>query len=410
MIPVKSIIVNRVADERTNCPFCESREKDQRQYLAQIEEKFADYCLYKMPLFPYEIRAIDRLKEYAQVLFGEKTYEYKTIDPPPIPPENQKTAPTQISALLEKDRQFIIFGGKGGVGKTSSACATALTVAKRNPEKKVLIFSTDPAHSLSDCFDTSIGDKLTIINGLNNLCGFEIDAPKLLEEWKQEHREDIEEVFDEFVGTGMDIQFDREVMTELFTVTPPGLDEILALRKITDFLKEERFNLYILDSAATGHLIRFLEMPALIREWLKTVFKLLIKYKGVVRLTKTAEEMVDFSKQARKVQEILTDFHSTEFVAVSIPEEMGLAETKDLLAALARLKVPCQHLVVNMVIPPTQCGFCATKREEQLRAIQEIINRAPEYQVSQIPLLPHKIKGLDDLTSLSEIMYGKVRG
>lgn len=409
-IPNKRIIVNRVSDEWANCPFCEFRKEDQRQYLAQINEKFSDYCLHKMPLFPYEIRGIDRLKEYAQVLFGEKKYGCKSIPAPSILPESQIASRTQISDLLEKNLQVILFGGKGGVGKTSLACTTALRIAEENPDKKLLVFSTNPAHALSDCFATSIGDRVMPVNGLKNLYGFEIDAPKLLKDWKKKHKEDIEEVFDSFLGRRVDIKFDREVITELFTVTPPGLDEILALNKITDFLKEGMFDLYILDSAATGHLIRFLEMPSLIRDWLKTIFKLLIKYRGVVRITKTAEELIDFSRRVRKIQEILADSQNTEFVAVTIPEAMGFAETEDLLAALSRLKIPCHHIIVNMVNPPTHCSFCSVKREEQLKAIQEVTERFPEYRVSQLPLLPHNIKGIDNFNSLSEIMYGKGEG
>jgi len=402
-IQVKNIIVNRVAASETNCPFCEARENDQKQNLSRIKEEFSDYNLFTMPLFPYQIRGIDRLKEYAQILLDEKTYEYKPIHRPSILQKSQITPRTQILDLLEKDLQFILFGGKGGVGKTSLACATVLTLAKRNPEKKVLIFSTDPAHALSDSFETSIGDNLIPLKEINNLYGFEMNAPKLLEDWKKEHREDIEEIFDKF-GKGMDVKFDREVMEELFTVTPPGLDELLALNEITEFVNEGKFDVYVLDSAATGHLIRFLEMPEVIRDWLKTVFKLLIKYKGVVRLTKIAEEMIDLSKKVRKVQEILTDYDNTEFVAITIPEAMGFAEVEDLLAALARLKIPCRHLIVNMVIPPNRCGFCSTKREEQLKAIQEM-SEAGEYQISQLPLFPHKIKGMNDLIGLSEIMY-----
>ena len=115
--------------------------------------------------------------------------------------------------------------------------------------------------------------------------------------------------------------------------------------------------------------------------------------------------MIDLSKKIRKVQEILTDSNNTEFVAITIPEAMGFAETEDLLAALARLKVPCRHLIVNMVIPPSQCNFCSEKREEQIRAIGEMTKKGGEYQINQLPLLPHKIKGMNDLTELSEIMY-----
>ncbi len=399
---VKNIIINRVAPNEAGCPFCKSREEDQRQNITRINEKFSEYNLHKMPLFPYQIQGIDRLKEYAQILFGE-TYKYKPISPTSFL-EPQSAIETQRLNILNKDLKFIIFGGKGGVGKTTSACAMALSIARENPDKKVLIFSTDPASSLSDSFATSIDNTLKPLKEMNNLYGYEMNASKLLEDWINQHKGDISELFNRF-GRGVDVKFDREVMEELFTVTPPGLDELLALNKITDFVDEERFDVYVLDSAATGHLIRFLEMPQVIRDWLKTIFKLLLKYKGIVRLNKMAEEMIELSKKIRKVQEILTDSNNTEFVAVTIPEAMGFAETEDLLTALARVKVPCRHLIINKVIPPNLCNFCSIKREEQLKAIKEMDKKIVKYQISQLPLFPYQIKGVDRLREYASIAY-----
>jgi len=403
-IKVRDIIVNRVVTAENNCLFCNRRKKEQKQNISRIMKGFSDYNLFTIPLFPYQVRGIERLKEYAQVLFG-KTYEYKPIRHRFSLTEEGLETQTQALDIEKKDLKFIIFGGKGGVGKTSLACATALRKARENPDKKILVFSTDPAHALSDSFETPIKDTLTSIKGTDNLYGCEMNATKILEDWKKKHRENIDEMFNRF-GKGVDIKFDREVIEELFTVTPPGLDELLAFNEITDFVNEGRLDIYVLDSAATGHLIRFLEMPGVIRDWLKTVFKLLIKYKGVVRLTKIAEEMIDFSKKVRKVQEILTDSDNTEFVAVTIPEEMGFAEAEDLLAALARLKVPCRHLIVNMVIPANQCNFCSAKREEQLKAIQEMTKKAGEYQINLLPLFPYQIKGINRLDGFANKIYG----
>jgi len=403
-IKVRDIIVNRVVTSENNCIFCNGRKKEQKQSISRIMEGFSGYNLLTIPLFPYQIRGIEKLKEYAQILFGE-IHEYKPIYYPSSHTEEGLKAQTQASYIEKKDLEFIIFGGKGGVGKTSLACAAALRESRKEPNKKILIFSTDPAHSLSFCFETPINDTLTSIKGTNNLFGFEMNAAKILEDWKKKHREDINELFNSF-GKGVDVKFDREVMEELFTVTPPGLDELLALNQITDFINERRFDVYILDSAATGHLIRFLEMPQVIRDWLKTIFKLLLKYKGVVRLNKIAEEMIDLSKKVRKVQEILTDSDNTEFVAVTIPETMGFAETKDLLAALARLKIPCRHLMVNMVIPPNHCNFCSVKREEQFKVVQEIDKKVGKYQIKLLPLFPYQIKGINRLDELADKIYG----
>jgi arsenite-transporting ATPase len=125
----------------------------------------------------------------------------------------------------------------------------------------------------------------------------------------------------------------------------------------------------------------------------------------VVRLNKIAEEMIDFSKKAKKVQQILTDSDNAEFVAVTIPETMGFAETEDLLAALARLKIPCRHLMINMVIPSNHCNFCSGKREEQLKVVREIVKKLGKYQINQIPLFPYQIKGINRLGELADKIY-----
>lgn len=406
-ISVKSIIANRVIDEGVDCPFCLSRIREKEKYIKEMEEKFALYNLLKIPLFPGEIRGIGALKEFIEILQGDNgNYHYKVGPPLQIEWQKSPGVRTRIPAPLRKDREFILFGGKGGVGKTSLAAATALWIARAEPSKKVLAFSTDPAHALSDSFGCPIGDKITPIKGEQNLFALEINAAKLLEDFKEEYREDINEIFDRFLTGGIEVTFDREVMTELISLAPPGLDEIMALDKIIELREAREFDLFILDSAATGHLIRFLELPDLIRDWLKTLFKMLLKYKGMVRLTKVAERLLKQSKNLRKIQETLTDPLRSEFIAITIPEAMGVLEMERLLSSLTKLKIPCHHIIINMVIPLTDCSFCSFKRNEQQRYVQAIRNNFAGYMVTEIPLFPHEIKNRERLTALAAVMYG----
>lgn len=404
-ICVKNVIVNRLAREE-ECVFCRSRKIDQEQFIREIGEKFAAYNLIKVPLLPFEIRGIERLTYYAEILSGGDK-QYPPISSVESFSEISPATTANMAGLLQKDVQFILIGGKGGVGKTSIAAATALRMAEDNPSKKVLAFSTDPAHGLSDSFGASIGDKLTSIDGVDNLCAFELNPARLLKDLKSEYRRDIEKVFHKFLGGGIDIKFDQEVMEELISLTPPGLDEIMALKKIIEFEDTKEFDLYVLDSAATGHLIRFLELPNLVRDWLKTLFRLLLKYKGMVKLTKPAQLMVDLSKSVRKVQEVLTDSKRCKFVTVTIPEALGILEMEDLLLTLRKLKIPCHHIVINMVIPPTECSFCVPKSREQRRYVEEVTKKFPHHLVAQIPLFPHEIAGIGALIELAEVMYGK---
>jgi len=422
-ISAYTIIVNQIKASRNKCSFCSNEEKEQKKELNVIEQKFANFELHRIPTFPYQIRGIERLKEYGRVLFDEKTDYLSAL---PADREARKKSfgckakifsviklPHRPSRLMKEDIILYIFGGKGGVGKTSIASASALTIARRYPSKKVLLFSTDPAHSLTDSLSLPIGDKLTQIWGQSpsgtvpkNLFGLEMDSLKLLENFKKDYRGEINRAFDRFMGGGVDVKFDREILEELISLTPPGLDEIMALAKVVEFIDRGKFDIYIFDSAATGHLLRFLEMPRIARDWLNAIFRLLIKYKGVAGLAKQAEEMIGFSRKVRKMQEILTDSTRCQFVVIGIPEDMGKNEMDDLLDSVRRLKISCHQILVNMVLPKTRCNFCEAKREEQIKVIKEINKeKAPAYRISQLPLFPYQIKGIDRLNEFAGKIY-----
>src|SRR6185437_16138096 len=154
-----------------------------------------------------------------------------------------------------------------------------LARAKADPKKKVLVFSSDPAHSLSDSFAEAIGELKKGVAGQKNLDAMEIDPGKWFEELKQRYRVWTDDLFTSLSGrAGMEIQFDREAMRELVELTPPGIDEIAALGTISELLDAERYQTIILDTAPTGHLIRFLELPQVALSWIRTFMKLLLKY------------------------------------------------------------------------------------------------------------------------------------
>ena len=292
----------------------------------------------------------------------------------------------------------MIFGGKGGVGKTTTAAAYALAVAKADPKRKFLVFSTDPAHSLSDSFAEQIGELKKGVARNKNLDAMEIDPAKWFEELKQRYRSWTDELFTSLSGrSGMQIQFDREAMRELVELTPPGIDEIAALGTISDLLDENRYDSIILDTAPTGHLIRFLELPEVALSWIRTFMKLLLKYQNVVRASEVAEELVALSKSIKRVLALLTDQKSCEFVGVAIPERMSLEETVDLAQSLKKLNVPFTKLVINGVIPEDaarQCRFCKARRKGQLTVAGEFCAKFKRRsEIFLAPQQPHEITG-----------------
>ncbi len=295
-------------------------------------------------------------------------------------------------------KQIVIFGGKGGVGKTTAAAAFALALAHADREKKLLIFSTDPAHSLSDSFGEEIGREKNGVAGNANLDAMEIDPGQWFEDLKQRYRSWTDELFDSLTGASrMEIKFDREAMRELVELTPPGIDEIAALGVISDLLDEDRYHSIILDTAPTGHLIRFLELPRVALSWIRTFMKLLLKYQNVVKATQVAEELVALSKSIKRVVALLTDAERCEFVGVAIPERMSLEETVDLAKALDNLEVPMKKLLINGLVPKNECSFCKSRRKMQDEVVANFKRRFRSVELFSAQQQPHEITGVKAL-------------
>jgi len=363
------------------------------------------------PLLPSEVRGQEALERYIQAMLG---------DEPPLPIPQRACSPAASCASNRRvgkadredeqilgpvQQQFILFGGKGGVGKTTIAAATAIHLARVNQGEKILLFSTDPAHSLSDSLGQQIGNQIAPVAGSEGLFALEMEPAKLLEELKQQYRAAINDLFDTLLAGSFDAPFDQRVMEELIALTPPGLDELMGLIKIMELIEKGEFDRYILDMAPTGHALRFLETPRIVREWLVTLFKLILKYGGVTRLSRVAELLQKKSKQLRLLQQLLIDSERCQFIAVATPEAMVVLETIRLLDHLAELSIPCRWVVVNMVVPPTECVFCDTVRGAEQHGLEKLRTLAPS--LVQVPLMPNEVKGISGLTRMAEIIYGE---
>ena len=395
-VPVRDLIVNRVEQEHEDCEYCRARVRSQQPWLKQIATLFGELRPHYVPLQPKEVRGMDDLKKLGKLIWEDEMKPRMTR----IKSDSKSVSAATRSSFPLESRKIVIFGGKGGVGKTTAAAAFALALAKANPKEKLLVFSTDPAHSLSDSFEEEIGELKNGVGGHKNLDGMEIDPGKWFEELKQRYRSWTDELFDSLAGgSRMEIKFDREAMRELVELTPPGIDEIAALGTISDLLDEERYHTIVLDTAPTGHLIRFLELPQVALSWIRTFMKLLLKYKDVLRANQVAEELVALSKSIKKVLALLVDAERCEFVGVAIPERMSLEETTDLAKSLEKLNVPLSKLLINGVAPAEACKFCKARRKAQDQVIAEFRKkfRGRSLEMFVAPQQPHEIRGLDGL-------------
>jgi arsenite-transporting ATPase len=393
-VAVKTLIVNRVEQQHAKCEYCRSRVAMQQPWLKKLQTTFRHLETRYIPLLPREVNGLQNLQEFSRLLWVDGKLPKTTKQTKAKKIERPET----VGEFNPPSRRLIIFGGKGGVGKTSAAAAYAYGLAELNPDKKILVFSTDPAHSLSDSFDDQIGESKHGIAGQPNLDGMEIDPGKWFEELKQRYQAWIDQLFESLRGNSkFEIKFDREAMRELVELTPPGIDEIAALSAITDLLEQASYDTIVLDTAPTGHLIRFLELPQTALSWVRTFIKLLLKYQHIVHATEIAEELVALSRSIKTVLALLSDKNNCEFVPVAIPEKMSLEETSDLAESLKNLHVPFNRVLINGMIPTeaaADCEFCQTRLDGQQSVIEQLRRRlGKSVELYVAPQQPNEIRG-----------------
>jgi len=414
-LPVREVVVNRLLPAQPNCPACAEWTSRQTVAIEELTQVFSKYTLWGLPLFLEEVRGTERLLavwEHALPLAQAKGNDERgTMNDEPRGSGVQRSAPgVQHSTvgnpapLPTSSMKLLLFAGKGGVGKTTLACATALYLAQEWSGKEILLFSIDPAHSLAACLGCEIGpQEVRVAPGLTVI---ELDAQAEYERLKQDYADELTGVFERVTGqAGIDLAFDREVMERILDLAPPGLDEILALTRIVDLMDRGRYDLFVLDTAPTGHLLRFLEMPELIEKWLRTFFGLFLKYWEVFQLPRISQMMVKLSKQVKRFRRVLILSEQAALMAVTIPTQMAYEETRDLVAACERLGIAVPILFVNMVTPVSSCPTCSALR----RAEEQVLGRYEAVCAGRHVALvfrQEEPRGFERLRALGRALYG----
>jgi arsenite/tail-anchored protein-transporting ATPase len=399
-VPVADIVVNKLYPSNP-CPVCTGGRRRQMRELEKLQAQglLSGYTFWGMPLHPREVRGEESLGtfwEHLTALTGANTVPPCLPAPASQPVGVNDQAPWPVASLL-------IFAGKGGVGKTTLACATALRLASGPQERNILLVSTDPAHSLANCLAVSIGPNLTRLT--SGLTAFEADAQAEFQALKTEYAEEVEQ----FLGAMMnrdriDLVFDRQVIERLLDLSPPGLDEVMALTRVMELIAEERFELLILDSAPTGHLLRLLEMPEVIDQWLKVIFELLLKYKHIFRVPKLSRRLIGISRNLKRLRVMLRDPAGAALYAVSIPTEMAFEETKDLIAACERMGISVPVLFLNQATPPSQCSLCSALSEEE-STVREKYRQAFTGRHQTLVYRCGELSGIERLGELGAALY-----
>ncbi|PSR17056.1 arsenic transporter [filamentous cyanobacterium CCP3] len=252
-----------------------------------------------------------------------------------------------IEDLVTAGRRLIIVGGKGGVGKTTVSAALGWGLAQRHPEASLRVMSIDPAHSLGDAFGQPLGHEPTRL--LPNLQAQEVSAEVVLDQFRADYLWELAEMMagDGDIASGIQLAYGPDAWRQVVAQALPGIDEMLSLITVMDLLERNEHQLIVLDTAPTGHLLRFLEMPTALGDWLGWIFKLWIKYKDVVGRVEFMGRLRSLRQRVLAAQAKLKDPQHTEFIGVVQNQSAILAEAKRLNQTLSDRGIAQRYIVHN---------------------------------------------------------------
>lgn len=312
------------------------------------------------------------------------------------------------------ERRYIMFGGKGGLGKTTFSAATAYWLASQG--KKVLVFSVDPQASLSDIFQNDIFGKGPV-KIMENLWAQEIDADKHIKAYQNEIRQKILDMY------GFDKVPDEIEQYIQAASAEPAMEESAIFDAVVDIVVGGEYDYYIYDLVPLGHALYYLSMAKVYDEWINKITKLreeMREYEEMVSRMKREKEMEEdqiltelqfIRSRINASASILTDKLKTGFFFVVIPEEMILIDTNKAAELFAKFDVPIMGYIVNRVVPHELLQqnippYLRNRIEMQDKYLEQIETMFGKKVVAHVPELERDVTGLDMIRQLAEIMYG----
>jgi len=292
-----------------------------------------------------------------------------------------------------------MFGGKGGVGKTTTSSTTALHFASGG--RRTLIISSDLTPSLSDIFETEIGPTETPIPGVPNLWGLEIDPAEVMRRWKIKFGPQIYEASQVFV----DMPYDEIVD---YVAMAPGIQEEFMLDFILEHVRDGHYDLVVWDTAPAGDTLRLLELPHKFLNHLRTAPRMYLNVRDKLQLSKVPFlELIDSWKAlSLEIADFFRDPANAEFILVTIPEALGVYQARRLVNEFAHFGLEIQHLVVNNVIAQADSDFLE-RRQAMQRPYLDLLSE--EYgqamTITHLPLFADEIKGTERLRKLETLLY-----
>lgn len=311
------------------------------------------------------------------------------------------------------NRRYIMFGGKGGLGKTTFSAATAYWLASQG--KKVLVFSVDPQASLTDIFQKDIFGKGPV-KIMENLWAQEIDADSHIKNYQGEIRQKILDMY------GFDRVPDEIEDYIQAASAEPAMEESAIFDAVVDIIVEGKYDYYIYDLVPLGHALYYLSMAKVYDEWINKITKLreeMREYETMVAKIKRQKEtdedkilteLLYIKGRINASSGILTDKERTAFFFVVVPEEMIILDTQKAAELFAKFDVPIAGYVVNRVLPselrtqnvPAYLKNRLAMQNGYMDKIKALLgNQVKGY----VPELERDVTGLAMIEKLAKIMY-----
>lgn len=317
--------------------------------------------------------------------------------------------------LNNPDRRYIMFGGKGGLGKTTFSAATAYWLAQRG--HRVLVFSVDPQASLSDIFERDIFGKGPV-QIAPNLFAQEIDADSHIRVYQDQIRQKILDMY------GLD-QIPEEIESYIqAAAAEPAMEESAIFDQVVDIVVAGEYDYYIYDLVPLGHALYYLSMASVYDQWISKITELReqmreydamaarIQRKQLTDEDLILKELQDIKYRIQTSSGILTDKKRTAFFFVLVPEEMILIDTQNAASLFRRFEVPISGYIVNRVLPdrlletPSLPPYLRNRHQMQQEYLAKIDQLFGTDVLARVEEMERDITGLPMIQRLAEAMFG----